>query len=240
MTDAGVASEGVRRVHAPRWGRRMALLVAVLVVGVGLTTPWWGRHLAFFNIQSVEVRGTRFAKPSEIANRLRVDSTVSIWISLDTLTARVERHPQVAKATVRRLLPSALVVEIQENEPIALVSTAKGMRAYEEGGRVLPFSPARVPTDLPVVERPDTAVLRLLADLKVESPETFARVSEVRLQGKNDLRIAMFNVRVLAQRGVGAERFRELSSVQQDLERRGIVPLELDLRYKDQIIVRLP
>lgn len=226
--------------RGPRWGRRIAAAVVCLVVLAVVTVPWWGRPLAFFRLHDVEVRGTRFARPSDIAARLQVDTSTSIWISLDTLEARVEKHPQVRSALIRRWLPSKLVVEIIENEPIALVPGTRGMRAYEESGRVLPLDLARVPTDLPIVERPDTSVFRLLSDLKADNPGMYAQISEVRFVGKDQLRLMLLDVPVLALRGLLAERFDELSSVQRDLARKQIVPAELDLRFKDQVIVRLP
>lgn len=233
--DAGDAA-----LRGPRWGRRIAAALVLLGALAVVTVPWWGRPLAFFRLHDVEVRGTRFARASEIAARLQVDTNTSIWISLDTLEARVERHPQVRSARVRRWLPSKLVVEIMENEPIALVPGTRGMRAYEESGRALPLDLARVPTDLPIVERPDTSVFRLLSDLKADNPEMYARISEVRFVGKDQLRLMFLDVPVLALRGLVAERLDELSSVQRDLARKQIVPVELDLRFKDQVIVRLP
>ena len=226
--------------HAPRWGRRAGLLSALLVVAALLTVPWWGYNLAYFRIRSVQVRGTRFARPSEIAARLSVDTSTSIWQSLDVLRTRVERHPQVRSAVVRRWLPNTVIVEIDENEPVALVPGPKGMRAYEESGQALPLDPSRVPTDLPIVERADTAVLRLLADLKADQSEMFAQISEVRFVGQDELRIQLLDIVVRARRGLVAQRFSELSSVQRDLARRRVTAAELDLRFKDLVIARLP
>lgn len=233
--DAGEAPR-----QGPRWGRRIGAAAVLLIIVTALTVPWWGRSLAFFRLHDVEVRGTRFARPSDIASRLGVDTMTSIWIDLDTLEARVEKHPQVRSANVRRWLPSKLVVEILENEPIALVPGTRGMRAYEESGRVLPLDLARTPTDLPIVERPDTSVFRLLSDLKADNPAMYAQISEVRFIGKDQLRLMLLDVPVLALRGLVADRMEELSSVQRDLARKQIVPAELDLRFKDQVIVRLP
>jgi cell division protein FtsQ len=114
------------------------------------------------------------------------------------------------------------------------------MRVYEENGRVLPIDPARVLTDLPVVDRPDTSILRLLADLRADYREVYNAISEVRLVDDNEIRIRLLELPVRALRGIGAERFGELSSVQRDLATRGITPVELDLRFKDQVIARLP
>ena len=229
-----VAPRGARR------GRRLALLAGGLLLAAGLAVPWWGRDLAFFRVRSIEVRGTRFARPADIAARLRLDTTASVWTPLYSLRARVEAHPQVRSARVRRWLPSRVIVEITENEPVALVPASRGLRAYDEGGRALPLDPVRVPPDLPIVERPDTALLRLLADLKADNPGIYARISEVRFVGRDQLRLVLLDVSVLAMRGLGAERFDELSSVERDLARRHLAATELDLRFRDQVIARLP
>lgn len=222
---------------------RRRLIIAggiALVALVLLAVPWWGQELAFFRVHDVEVRGTRYLKASDIVGRLGIDTMRSIWEPLDSLEARVEGHPQVASAEIRRWLPSTLIVEVTENLPIAFVQGRSGLRAYDEDGKALPLDPSRIPTDLPIVSAPDTGVLRLLADLRADQPDIFARISEVRLIGKDQLRFELVDVPVLAMRTVGAERFDELSSVQRDLARRRIVPVELDLRFKDQVIARVP
>lgn len=221
--------------------RRLMIAGVIALAGLALVAvPWWGRQLAFFRVHAVEVRGTRFVKATEIVERLGIDTLHSIWEPLDSLEARVERHPQVASAEIRRWLPSTLIVEVTENLPIAFIQGRSGLRVYDEDGKALPLDPSRIPTDLPIVSAPDTGVLRLLADLRADRPELFARISEVRLVGKDQLRFELVDVPVLAMRNVGAERFDELSSVQRDLARRRIVPVELDLRFKDQVIARVP
>lgn len=226
--------------RAPRWGRRAGAVGLLAVLAALGTIQWWGRGLDFFRVRRVEVRGTRYLRPSEVAARLALDTTRSIWLPLDSLARRVEGHPQVRSAEIRRWLPSTLIVEVTEYQPIALVPGKGGMRAYEESGRVLPLDPTRMPADLPIVDRPDTAVFRLLADLKAVNPPMFARISEVRIAGRDELRILLLNVRVLALKTLVAERLDELSSVERDLARQGLVPTELDLRFKDQVIARLP
>ena len=231
---------GPEGVVTRRRGRLAMALAGAAVLLTMLTVPWWGRYLAFFRVHNVEVRGTRFIRAADIAARLDVDTTHSIWLSLDSLEARVERHPQVQDARIRRWLPSTLIVEITESLPIAFVPVGSGLRAYDEKGTALPLDPSRVPIDLPIIQSADTGVLRLLADLKADRPDLFARISEVRMSGKDQLRIELLEVAVLAMRTVSAERFDELSSVERDLARRRIVPVELDLRFKDQVIARVP
>jgi cell division protein FtsQ len=215
----------------------VALLLLVLVV---LTTPWWGHDLAFFRVQQVEVRGTRFARASDIAARLDVDTTISIWQPLDSLKLLAESHPQVHRARLSRRLPSTIVVTVDENLPIALVPAAGGFKAYDDSARALPLDPARWGVDLPIVARADTAVFRLLGEIKAEMPEYYARISEVRRLGKDEVMLHLVDVPVRAMLDMRAERLLQLSSVEADLAKRHLRPVELDLRYKDLVIARLP
>lgn len=239
---APVANEAPPVVGAPprrrRWGW---YVVAALVIALVLfATPWWGHDLAFFRVQQVEVRGTRFARASDIAARLQLDTTLSIWDQFDTLRARAERHPQVRSARIERRLPSTLILTVDENLPIALVPAAGGFKAYDDSGRVLPLDPARWGVDLPIVPRADTAVFRLLGDMKAEMPEYYARVSEVRRVGKDEVVLQLVDVGVRAMLDMRAERLLQLSSVEADLAKRRLHAVELDLRYKDLVIARLP
>lgn len=228
-------------VGGPRRRRRGWYVVgALLVLLVLLTTPWWGHDLAFFRVQQVEVRGTRFARPADIAARLKVDTTFSIWNRFDSLRVRVERHPQVRSARIERRLPSTLIVTVDENLPIALVPASGGFKAYDDSGRVLPLDPARWGVDLPIVPRADTAVFRLLGDMKAEMPEYYARVSEARRVGKDEVLLQLVDVGVRAMLDMRAERLMQLSSVEADLAKRRLHAVELDLRYKDLVIARLP
>ncbi len=219
---------------------RWYLLVILVVGGVMASTPWWGHDLAFFRVQQVEVRGARYARPSDIAARLKIDTTFSIWGDLDSLRVRAEGHPQVRSARISRRLPSTLVVTVNENLPIALVPAATGFKAYDDSGRALPLDPARWGVDLPIVPRADTALFRLLAEMKAEWPEYYARVSEARRVGKDEVYLQLVDVGVRAMLDLSTERLLQLSSVEADLAKRHLRPVEFDLRYEDLVIARLP
>ncbi|MEO7967056.1 MAG: FtsQ-type POTRA domain-containing protein, partial [Gemmatimonadaceae bacterium] len=238
-TAKAVAPPAVIATTRPRRKIGWWVVGGVVVASLALTTPWWGRGLALFRVQRVEVRGTRFARPADVAAKLGIDTTYSIWNSLDTLERRAQRHPQVHRAHIARRLPSTLIVDVEENLPIALVPSPKGFRVYDDSGRVLPIDPSRIPVDLPIVPRPDTAIFRMLGDIKAEQPLLFARISEARRTGKDEAVLQLINVPVRVMTDVSMDRFLELSSVEADLERRRLRPVELDLRFKDQVIARL-
>jgi cell division protein FtsQ len=218
---------------------------AVLVVAV-LAAPFWGPRLlamlAFFRVRKVEVRGLRYTPPGEVLDRLRVDTTHSVWEPLEPLGARVAAHPQIERAVVTRKLPGTLVVDVTERRPVALVSVGAALRAVDERGVVLPLDPSRTPVDAPIVTTAprETSVYHLLGAMQRDAPKLYARVSAVRSVGGGELVVQLAGLPVRTMTSVTLARLGDIEPVERDLARRQLRAAELDLRYKDQVIARLP
>lgn len=228
---------------APSGDRRWRLVALVVIVLALVTSPWWGRaalrRMAFFRVRNVEIVGARYLRASDVVARLAVDTTASVWDDVERLEARVRSHPQVAEVEIGRRLPGTLVVRVTENLPVALVPSRGGFQAVDARGRALPIDPSRSNVDLPIVAQRDTALLRLMADVRRVSPALYARVSEVRRAGQGEIVVRLVSVPVRAAVHVTAERLAETIPVEEDLARRGAAVAELDLRFRDQVIARL-
>ena len=223
--------------------RRWRVLVGALVAIVVVSAPWWGRRAAqrleYFRVRHVEIVGARYIAPGEIVTRLRVDTLASVWDDPTPLERRVATHPQVQSVAIGRKLPGTLVVRVEENLPVALVPGAQGFRAYDADGRALPLDPSRVAVDLPIVARRDTTIFRLLADVRAARPALFARISEVRRTGRAEVVLQLDTLPVRAMTDVSVDRLDDIIPVENDLSKRRARVVELDLRYRDQVIARL-
>jgi cell division protein FtsQ len=196
------------------------------------------RRVAFFRVRRVEIIGARYVAPSDILAKLHVDTTASVWNSTAPLAERVATHPGIQRAVVRRKLPGTLIVEVTERTPVALVPTPSGLRAYDARGRLLPADPTRV--DAPVLAQRDTALLRLLGGMRAGNPALYEQVSAVRPVGKREFVLELKTVPVRAMMDVTLSRLTEIEPVIADLARRQVQAVEIDLRYRDQVIARLP
>jgi cell division protein FtsQ len=238
-------SEDTPKDESSGWSRyrvRLALAGIALLLAIG--SPLWGplllRHLAFFRVRKLEIIGARYVSIGEVVDRLHVDTTRSIWDPTEPLAARLASHPQLRRVSVRRKLPGTLVVDIDENLPVALVPTNDGLRAYDARGTYLPIDLARTPIDAPVVQRRDAVLFQLLGVLRNEAPALYDRVSEIRTVGPEEVILEFSGTPVRAMRDVSAARLAEIGPVEEDLARRGLHAAEIDLRYRDQVIARLP
>lgn len=214
-------------------------ILALLVVG----SPFWGplvmRRMAFFRVRRVEIIGARYVAPSDILARLHVDTLASVWDAMSVLASRVESHPEIQRAVVRRKLPGTLVVEVTERIPVALVPANSGFRVFDERGVALPIDPASVPVDAPVLMQRDTTLLRLLGAMRVNMPALYSRVSRMERVGPDEVRLDLGSHPVRAMHDVSLERLAEIEPVEADLARRQLRAAEIDLRYRDQVIARL-
>jgi cell division protein FtsQ len=224
--------------------RRLKLMLAAVVLVLVVGSPFWGplimRRMAFFHVHRIEVVGAHYIAPSEILAKLRVDTVQSVWNPTQPLAARVMTHSGVETAVVRRKLPGTLVVEITEHVPVALVPAATGFRVFDARGRALPIDPARVTVDAPVLSQRDTAVLRFLGAMRRRMPEMYSRVNTISPVGADEMLIDLKSHPVRAMKDVSLERLTEIDPVEADLERRQLRATEIDLRYRDQVIARLP
>ncbi|HEY7237171.1 MAG TPA: FtsQ-type POTRA domain-containing protein [Gemmatimonadaceae bacterium] len=223
---------------------RLALLGVAIVSMLG--SPLWGplllRQLSFFRVRKVEIVGAHYLSVGDVLDRLHVDTTASVWDPTGPLAARLATHPQIRSVTLRRRLPGTLVVEIQENLPVALVASddGGGLRAYDARGTLLPIDLARTPIDAPILPQRDVGLLRLLNVLRNEAPALYDRVSEVRIAAPDEVILQLGGTPVRAMRDVTPARLAEIEPVEKDLARRGLHAAEIDLRYRDQVIARLP
>ena len=235
------ASAEADKSRLPRW--RLALGGVLLLVL--LASPLWApralRQLAFFRVRKIEVNGLRYTPAAEVLARLHVDTTRSVWDPLEPLAQRVMAHPQVESAFVSRKLPGTLVVDVMERRPVALVPIGAELRAVDERGVTLPLDPSRTPVDAPVVTTPrDARVYHLLGQMQREAPALYARISSVRPAGNGELLVQVADVPVRTMTSVSLARLSDIEPVERDLARRQLRAAELDLRYRDQVIARLP
>ena len=241
----------------PRWLRR-TIIVATMVLGAALVaSPVWGpralSRLDFFHVRTIEFDGVRFAKAAELVQQLRVDTTQSVWQPLDSLVARVAQHPMVRRVQVERDLPGTLRVHVIERLPVALVPAQGMLRPADATGALLPIDPTVVSLDVPVAWSADSTLLAALDGLRENAPAIYARVSAARRVGADELRFtltggtvgaagpAMQNVLLVrTSADVTVARFKDILPVEADLARNHLRAVELDLRFRDQVIARQP
>ena len=73
-----------------------------------------------------------------------------------------------------------------------------------------------------------------------QAPRLYARVGSVTRVGRDEILLRIADVPVRALTSVTLARLSDIEPVERDLARRQLHAVELDLRYRDQVIARLP
>lgn len=238
-------------------GRLVLLAGAAAAVA---SAPLWGppalARLDWFGVTRVEISGTRLLAPHDVLAASRVGRERNVWDPTEPVEAALRRHPVIAGATVTRKLPGTLRIRVEEKLPIAYVE-AEVLSPITAAGEILPVDPARARVDLPIIRGGWAATeaawkRRLLAEtdrLRRADPALLAQVSEIRrAPGKADVLLLAHPLgEILVPVGAQPERLAQLRAVLAELDRR--LPADsagasgaarIDLRYGDQIVVRLP
>lgn len=240
-----------RRLARRRFARRAAIVAAV---AAGAAPAAWGgarllAGLPVFRVQRVEVAGLGYLTRDGVRAAAGVDTSTSVWESTGDMAARLESHPMVAAARVERVLPSTLLLDVEEAVPVGLVASPL-VEPVDRSGNVLPVDPTDPILDLPllrVVSRRAAVSwgMRILArdvgHLLDVAPEVFAVVSEVRLgDGEAALLLGDEGLKVRYLPPISERRVREAVIALNDAHERfpGRVTHEIDVRYADLVVVR--
>lgn len=134
-----LSRRGRRRTRT--WVRRMG--VAAVLLGVGFVA------LGFvWRVGSIRVEGAERLAPETVLREARLSGGERILLTrLGVVERRVEGLPAIRDATVRRRLPSTVVITVREREPVARLGGTEDLYAGEDG---VVFE-ARSSTPLPVL-----------------------------------------------------------------------------------------
>jgi cell division protein FtsQ len=238
--------------------RALRNTLLIVVAAGALAAPVWGeialRGVSWFGVERVEISGTRYLAPHEVLTSSGIHTGQNLWDDPAGWEAALREHPVIADARITRRLPRTLRVRIEEKRPVAFLE-AGTLQPVSSSGELLPIDPTRAPVDLPIIQAPktptDSTTLRMLAEtdrLSRLDPALFAEVSEIRSRDAAGTLVLRHRIaEIILPHGVEAMQLTQLRSVLLDLERRlegsGSTPSKdlprVDLRYGDQIVVRL-
>ena len=115
------------RAHVPWW---------VVIGGFGLVIGggFLARTLADARVQEIDVVGNVRSGTVAVRHLANVrEGERLLAVDLSEVIDGVLRHPWISRASVRRVFPSTLVVEVEEHQPALLLSSRGLYRISQEG-----------------------------------------------------------------------------------------------------------
>ncbi len=253
----GKALHAARRAGRRRSPLDRALRVVLIMLGIGLLAmvPWGELRARLLVLDRIHVVGTRYLDPARVRERSGLAKGQDL-LELDLGRARqlVLLEPRVHSASLRRVGLRSVEIRVEERVPALAVEHGEPWELDANGVLLEPLQ-AGVVADVPMLAGPDFSdfgpgsqiqtleVQRGLAWTAILSDNALrliGQVSEVDVSDSRLTRLVLLNgVRVIAPVWPnGARQLSGLRATLADLAAKGLTPREVDVRFKDQIVVR--
>jgi len=210
-------------------------LLGFVILGAGLSTAYavtaylyGSRHFLFSGDQeSLRISGNRFVHKQSIQELFGPDAGSSIFsVPLEQRRVQINEIAWVEKASVRRVVPSRIWVQIQERRPVAFVRfpqspnnpPASPKLIDHEGVLLSPPTGEQfmfpvltgISASMPLPDRAKRVALyqALVADLDAEEPFYSSRISEVDVVDPRNAKLTTVNDGEIVQLQMGSENFR--------------------------------
>lgn len=146
-----------------RWlaGGAFAATITLLAAGAPLAL----RRVDALRVGRVHVTGTNHLATEDVIAASGITASSSLFDDHSMWREALERHPLVARAEISRRLPDAILIDIIESEPVALVRSP-GLAPVDVRGRVLPIDGTPLELELPVL---NVGVVTDRLDLSVDA-----------------------------------------------------------------------
>jgi len=249
-----------------RWGKILLASLVLLALGLVLFVVLAVRHFLdhdprfeISSAASIQTMGNSELSRADLLSVFGSDIGRNIFfVPLAARAVELQSIPWVKHATVMRILPDQLRVSIVERTPVAFLRIGSKISLIDAEGVVLDMTPelmAKHHFNFPVITGIDPAIplamraqrmqlyLHFLSALNSDGQHVIDQVSEIDLADPEDVR-ATFNYgghELLLHFGYSnfAARYRNYASHIQTWEQLYPKLASIDLRYDDQVVLRM-
>ena len=255
------------RAEARRRARNWAAGSLAALVITALTAPLWSGPLSrllaaqvkassrHFRVQQVVVRGLRAVPERDILELAGISGGTPLHnVSTAAAVRRIQSHPWIRFAHVRRRLPDTVEIRVAEREPVAALRGGELLMITADSMVVAPLGTGRM-WDLPLLTPPrpvklragaalkDSATLALLREtlmVRSVSHEAWRNLSEIYMSG-GEMHATLANPTVDLVLGQGAGELAWTAALEllRNRLRNAVTPVQsLDLRVPGRIVVQ--
>lgn len=238
---------------------RIVFLTLVIVLAVIKLPEARARVLgsSLFRLNSISLKGNRYLLDSQVLRIAGVEKgTCGLRYDTEKIASRLEKHPRIRSAAVKKLLWKRLYIRVEERAPFALVDAQKLLEMDESGAVFEPVDPAVLP-DLPVITglrgkriRPGDTIsgdqidqaIALLQRLRDPEVNLYDQISEVHLRRDGSIVLVAVELGIpviLGSEDVSKRKLQALRVAMADMQQRGLLPASVDLRFKGQVVAKV-
>jgi len=231
------------------WKSMLGILALVALTVAGLGAYTLTRYLKTsprFEVARVAIAGLKRVEKSQVLARAGLPDTVNVFsVNLGEVRARIERLKWVRFATVQRILPGTISIQIVERQPVGL-ARIRG-EIYQFDGQAELLEPERGEgVNFPILdglkpEGSDTNLkkvglyLRIIDELHGQN-----ELSEVHINDIGEVSVVSLSEPLLVNLGQDdfKERWERYLQLRAQIQRDYPEAVQVDFRFKDQVILK--
>lgn len=249
----GKAAKGKRLKKAlPRLAKIAAVLTGV--VAIVLLLRFSHRAIltsTYFGLKEIAVTGEKRVKKDEITalSGVRIGENI-LAMDLKRISKRIEGQPWIDRASVRRVLPRGLSIDIKEREPFAILKEdtlyyvdrgGTPFKELDEGDeRSYPLLSGLKKEEIESEEPARDALMKTLDFIETEAGEWPADmpISEFNVSRNHGITVFSDSTEIRIGFGEYRVKIKRLKRVMDDLKAKGKTAGYIDLTYTGQVVVR--
>ncbi len=228
-------------------------IVLTLFFAIAGGTYWFVRS-DHFAVATIEVRGQNRLSAAGIIESTGLVTGVNIWqVDVSRLEEHLLENRRIRSVFVQKYLPNAIVIQISEYGPLALVPAGEGFAEIDENQTVMGFLRTIGNVNLPIItgiDLPDTVpgelasgqyMVEALACAQAARDETFLGLVEIHVDDAGQLTlITQEGIRIMIGTGEGFQKVLDVvEPILLDIRTRQSPVLYIDMRAPDKPVVKL-
>ncbi len=209
--------------------------------------------LPFLSVKQVKVTGLKYVRSEDFLVYLGDPKGTGILkYDMKQAVEKGMQHPWIKSIVARRDFPGTVRLEVIERKPAAVVATGSGNYLIDGDGIAMARIPGSGWEFLPVVAYPSAhglrlvdgttagtlkAALELLTVAKAEPSERLAG-ARAAIEADGSPSLILNGARVMVGKDGFAEKVCRLAEISGDMQKRGVRPTMIDLRFPGKVIVK--
>ena len=208
---------------------------------------------SFFTVRNVKIKGNTFISMDELSHYLKgVQGKSILSVNLKGVANKIKNHPWVRDVSVRRELPGTIWVDVLERTPAVYVNTDSKLYIADEEGVILGNNSGEL-LRLPVVYGIDISGIKSGVKSREEGLKSAIEVKRVltsipwidltttgiEVGERSQIVLHLKGYRIKLGRGGYQEKLQRFYNIVKNLQDRDIPYKEVDLRFENQIIVKI-
>ncbi len=229
------------------------LIWAVILYGAGYFVNYLIHNSRFFLVKKVEVTGNRYLETTVVKDSVKVINNQRMFsVNLPEVTDDLLKNKYIRGVSVSRVLPSTILVDVQEREPF-LYMVDKSIYMVDETGLILkklprmPMGKLPIVTGVPVAEMQNDSTalpstIALIQRIKEVDPSLLSLISEININKNKQPELVLIKGAARVKLG-DTNQYERLYILSEFLNKKPIIEKlqeikQIDLTFADRIVVQ--